>query len=84
MIEQVLGQTVQDQNLSAFYPPGSLAQVSQRVAQSGAIGKVAAEWNMPLEIAMDLCKLALFDVILYLDDSGCEYPSHRRPWEESR
>lgn len=60
-------------NLSAFYPPGSLSQVAQRVAQSGAIGKIAAEWNMPLEIAMDLCKLSLFDVILYLDDSGCKF-----------
>lgn len=65
-----LRQCVQDQNLSAFYPPGSLEQIAARVSASGAIGKLAAEWRLPMEIAFDLCKLALFDTILYLDDSG--------------
>jgi hypothetical protein len=31
---------------------------------------VAAEWKLPMEVASDLIKLALFDTILYLDDSG--------------
>lgn len=28
------------------------------------------EWNVPMEVATDVMKLALFDVILYVDDSG--------------
>ncbi|WVQ93606.1 hypothetical protein IAU59_000681 [Kwoniella sp. CBS 9459] len=66
----LLQQCVQDQNLQAFYPPGSLEPIAQRVAQSGVLAKVAQEWRMPLELASDLVKLALFDVILYCDDSG--------------
>lgn len=34
------------------------------------ISKLMHEWHVSLEIAMDIIKLALFDVILYVDDSG--------------
>ncbi|GAA5860928.1 hypothetical protein JCM8547_003891 [Rhodosporidiobolus lusitaniae] len=66
-ILQLLQHTVQDQGIQAFYPPGSgrLEQIAQRVAQSGALSRVSQEWKIPLELAMDLAKLALFD-----DDSG--------------
>ncbi|WWD22551.1 hypothetical protein CI109_107044 [Kwoniella shandongensis] len=67
---QSLQQCVQDQNIQAFFPPGSLDQIAQRVAQSGALAKIAEEWKMPLEIASDLVKLSLFDVVLLVDDSG--------------
>ncbi|WVQ80960.1 hypothetical protein IAT38_003067 [Cryptococcus sp. DSM 104549] len=67
---QLLQQCVQDQNIQAFYPPGSLEPVAQRVAQSGALNKIAQEWSMPLELASDLVKLSLFDVVLLIDDSG--------------
>ncbi|GAA5895573.1 hypothetical protein JCM5296_003752 [Sporobolomyces johnsonii] len=70
MILNVLRQGVQDQKISAFFPPGSLEQIAQRVAQTGSLARLAAEWRLPLEVAFDLCRLALFDVVLYLDDSG--------------
>ncbi|KAL8293601.1 hypothetical protein RQP46_000302 [Phenoliferia psychrophenolica] len=70
VVLNLLRQAVQDQHLAAFYPQGSLEPLAQNVARSGAIQKLATEWRMPLEIAMDLCKLALFDIILYCDDSG--------------
>ncbi|GAA6040445.1 hypothetical protein JCM8097_004553 [Rhodosporidiobolus ruineniae] len=71
-ILRLLQHTVADQHIEAFYPPGSgrLEHLAQRVAQSGALVKIAGEWRLPLELAMDLCKIALFDVILYCDDSG--------------
>lgn len=69
-ILQLLISAVQDQKLGAFYPQGSLEPLAQRVAQSGAIQTLASTWNLPLEVASDLARLALFDVILYLDDSG--------------
>lgn len=65
-----LQSAVIQQNLQAFYPPGSLEPIAQRVAQSGALNKIAQEWRLPLELASDLVKLSLFDVILYIDDSG--------------
>lgn len=58
------------QNIGAFYPAGSLEPLADAIARSGALPRIAAEWKMPMEIAMDLCKLALFDTILYCDDSG--------------
>lgn len=65
-----LRQCVQEQKISAFYPPGSLEQLAQKVASSGALPRLCSEWRIPMELGFDLCKLALFDVILYLDDSG--------------
>lgn len=58
------------QNLSAFYPPGSLGPIAQKVAQSGALDTIATNWSMPKELATDLLKLALFDVVILVDDSG--------------
>ncbi|KAL7009951.1 hypothetical protein EMMF5_000860 [Cystobasidiomycetes sp. EMM_F5] len=44
--------------------------ISARIVQSGALNRLSAEWRLPKEIAFDCAKIALFDVILYLDDSG--------------
>ncbi|BGP51556.1 hypothetical protein JCM10450v2_007502 [Rhodotorula kratochvilovae] len=69
-ILRILEDGVMDQNLSHFYPPGSLQQVAQRIAKSGAISTLAQQWQLPLEIAMDMARLALFDVALLCDDSA--------------
>ncbi|ODN95748.1 hypothetical protein L198_04366 [Cryptococcus wingfieldii CBS 7118] len=66
----VLQQCVQDQNLHAFYNPQALNIVAQGVAQSGALNTIAQEWKIPMELATEIVKLALFDVIIYVDDSG--------------
>ena len=58
------------QNLQAFYPPGSVEQIAQRVIQSGSLQRLAAEWKLPVELASDLVKIALFDVVVLVDDSG--------------
>ncbi|KAJ6171368.1 hypothetical protein N7470_000435 [Penicillium chermesinum] len=34
------------------------------------LNKLIHEWNVPMEVATDVMKLALFDVVLYVDDSG--------------
>ncbi|WVR07881.1 hypothetical protein IAU60_004924 [Kwoniella sp. DSM 27419] len=69
-VGQLLAQCVQDQHLQAFYPPGSLDSVAQRVVQSGALQQLAANWKLPVELASDLVKIALFDVVVLVDDSG--------------
>ncbi|EIW73372.1 hypothetical protein TREMEDRAFT_56189 [Tremella mesenterica DSM 1558] len=69
-LRTILQQCVTDQKLQAFYPPGSIDMIAAKVASSGALDKIAMEWRIPKEIACDLVKIALFDVILYIDDSG--------------
>ncbi|KAJ8292056.1 hypothetical protein OF846_004837 [Rhodotorula toruloides] len=69
-ILSILQQAVQDQNIHSFYPPGTLEPLAHHIAQSGALARIAHEWNLPMEIAMDLARLALFDVVLLVDDSG--------------
>ncbi|GAA6055817.1 hypothetical protein JCM3770_004774 [Rhodotorula araucariae] len=70
-IMKLLQFTVQEQKIQAFYPdPRSLEALAHRIVQSGALPNIAAQWRLPMEIAVDLAKLALFDVILLIDDSG--------------
>jgi len=58
--------------------------IAAKVASSGVIEKVAQEWKLPMELAVDLvsgdsvpacsadaqAKLALFDIVILCDDSG--------------
>nr|XP_019009534.1 uncharacterized protein I206_06183 [Kwoniella pini CBS 10737]OCF48315.1 hypothetical protein I206_06183 [Kwoniella pini CBS 10737] len=69
-ISQTLSQCVRDQHLEAFYPPQALDPIAQRVVQSGALQQLAANWKLPVELATDLVKIALFDVVVLIDDSG--------------
>ncbi|KAF7133710.1 hypothetical protein CNMCM5793_005064 [Aspergillus hiratsukae] len=69
---QLLIGTIQEKNLQPFYPPDRLDRVVQQLANDapGKVDKLVREWSVPTEVAMDVMKLALFDVILYVDDSG--------------
>ena len=51
------------------FKPSTLLARSKH-AQAGALPRIAAQWNIPMEIAMDLAKLALFDTVMLVDDSG--------------
>ncbi|KAK8869721.1 hypothetical protein IAR55_000289 [Kwoniella newhampshirensis] len=69
-VTQLLSQCVRDQHLEAFYPPQSLDPIAQRVVQSGALQQLASNWKLPVELASDLVKISLFDVVVLIDDSG--------------
>ncbi|WVF68316.1 hypothetical protein IAT40_003081 [Kwoniella sp. CBS 6097] len=69
-VAQLLGQCVQDQHLQAFYPPQAIDGIAQRVVQSGALQQLSTNWKLPVELASDLVKIALFDVVVLVDDSG--------------
>ncbi|KMQ45184.1 von Willebrand factor, type A [Trichophyton rubrum] len=58
------------ENLQGMYPPNSpiLDQIVSRI--SGQVDQLCATWRVPREVGQDVVKLALFDVILYIDDSG--------------
>jgi hypothetical protein len=64
--------TIQEKNLQSFYPPEKLDRVVQSLANEAPakINKIVHEWAVPQEVATDIIKLSLFDVILYVDDSG--------------
>ncbi|OQD73257.1 hypothetical protein PENDEC_c016G02688 [Penicillium decumbens] len=69
---QLLITTIQEKNLQSFYPPERLDQLVQSLVNDapGKLAKLTNEWSVPMEVATDVMKLALFDVILYVDDSG--------------
>ncbi|KAF7586201.1 hypothetical protein BBP40_009303 [Aspergillus hancockii] len=69
---QLLIGTIQEKNLQSFYPPEKLDRVVQSLANDAPakIAKIVHEWAVPQEVATDIIKLSLFDVILYVDDSG--------------
>ncbi|KAE8145736.1 hypothetical protein BDV25DRAFT_62629 [Aspergillus avenaceus] len=69
---QLLIATIQEKNLQNFYPPEKLDRVVQSLANDAParINNLVHEWAVPTEVATDIIKLSLFDVILYVDDSG--------------
>lgn len=69
-VERVLQQCVRDQNISTFYPPGSLGPIAQKIVASRALEYVQKLFKLERESALNLAKLALFDIVLLLDDSG--------------
>ncbi len=68
--KQLLQACIQEKGLQSFYPPGSpaLDQIANKAGQQ--VATLAAAWRISTEIASDIVKLALYDVILYIDDSG--------------
>lgn len=69
---QLLISTIQEKQLQHFYPQDKLESLVQSLAADAPakLNKLMHEWNVSIEIAMDVIKLSLFDVILYVDDSG--------------
>lgn len=68
--QRQLEQAIQEKQLQVFYPPGSpqIPQIAQRAAQ--AVDRLCQAWHIQKEIANDIVRLALYDVIIYIDDSG--------------
>ncbi|KAK7557553.1 putative RfeF [Phyllosticta citricarpa] len=68
--KQMLGSAIQENQLQNFYPPNSpaLEQIAQRA--SVQVAQLCQRWRLPQEIGNDIVKLGLFDIILYIDDSG--------------
>ncbi|KAJ9211484.1 hypothetical protein DTO166G4_6905 [Paecilomyces variotii] len=69
---QLLISTIQEKQLQPMWPPERLEALLQGLAKDapGKIDYLSKAWRMSSEIAMDFLKLSLFDIILYIDDSG--------------
>jgi hypothetical protein len=68
--KQSLQATIQERQLQSFYPPNSpaLDQIAQKAGQQ--VPGLCQRWKIPLEIGNDLVKLGLYDIVIYIDDSG--------------
>ncbi|KAH0366707.1 hypothetical protein KCU65_g5090, partial [Aureobasidium melanogenum] len=68
--KQSLQQTIQEKGLQAFYPPNSpvLDQIANKASMQ--VDRLCQQWRINKEIGNDIVKLALYDVVLYIDDSG--------------
>ncbi|KAL4919936.1 hypothetical protein BDW62DRAFT_28048 [Aspergillus aurantiobrunneus] len=69
---QLLIATIQEKNLQSFYPPEKLDRLVQGLSRDGPakVNRIVNEFSLPMEIAMDVIKLSLYDIVLYVDDSG--------------
>ncbi|KAH7552173.1 hypothetical protein BM1_09035 [Bipolaris maydis] len=68
--KQLLNACIQEKNLQCFYPPND-PRITQIAQQAGPkINQVIQRWRVAKEIANDIVKLALYDIVLYIDDSG--------------
>jgi len=56
--------------LQPFYPPNSpaLEQLASKAASQ--IAGLCQRWRVPQEIGNDLVKLGLYDIVIFIDDSG--------------
>lgn len=64
----LLKRAVLENELGAFYNDQQLQQIASTLAPK--IQQIAQVWNIPMMIAQDLARLALYDMVLYIDDSG--------------
>ncbi|KAF2762818.1 hypothetical protein EJ05DRAFT_471776 [Pseudovirgaria hyperparasitica] len=77
--EQLLQQCIQENGLQSFYPPNSPV-IKQVAARAGPqVDQLCSRWRLPREIGNDIVKLALFDIVLYIDDSGSMSFEERGP-----
>jgi uncharacterized protein YegL len=68
-VYQKLQKLAQENGLHHFYPPQKLEQVARFVAGRDVEG-LGQRWNLPREVTLDLVGLSLYDIVIYVDDSG--------------
>ncbi|KAJ6049871.1 hypothetical protein N7444_006587 [Penicillium canescens] len=71
-IQTAIDQLHSREESSELLPPERLDRLVQSLAAEapGKLARLIHEWAVPMEVATDVMKLALFDVVLYVDDSG--------------
>lgn len=65
---RLLQNAVKENQLEVFYDSPKLERIANTIGPK--LQNVASEWRIPMEIAVDLARLALYDIVLYADDSG--------------
>jgi hypothetical protein len=65
-----LQQTIAENGLQNFYPPNSPAIEQLSAKAASQISGLCQRWRIPAEIGNDLVKLGLYDIVIFIDDSG--------------
>jgi len=68
-IRNKLAEVVRGRQLDSIYPPQRLDYVTDQVVNTVDIDAIARQWRLPPEVALDLVSLALYDIVIYADDS---------------
>lgn len=71
--QRQLEQAIQEKGLHKFYGPGTpgaqkIPQIAARAGQQ--VDRLCQAWRIQREIATDIVRLALYDVVVFIDDSG--------------
>ena len=70
LLFSILKETTTENNLATFYDDARLRQLAAQIGRTDPVTTICNRWDIPLEIAFDLVKLALYDIVFLLDDSG--------------
>ncbi|KAL2918938.1 hypothetical protein HK105_201772 [Polyrhizophydium stewartii] len=68
-VAEKLNQIVEENQLRAWYNDEALHRVYERLSSINFLD-LARRWRISPSIIFDLCSLALFDVVFFIDDSG--------------
>lgn len=73
---------MQTNQLQNFFPdPNQLRKVAEDLAKQDAVMQISQRWDLPIELAMDMNALALYDIVFLLDDSGSMAGKRQRELE---
>ena len=60
---------IREKGLQNIYPPGDPRLDAYARRAPTQVDELCTRWRVPREIAQDVAKLALFDIILYLGEA---------------
>jgi hypothetical protein len=66
----ILDETVKEKGIGDMYPEARLRSIAAELAKRDPVNTLCNHWKLEKEISFDFVKLALFDVVFLLDDSG--------------
>ncbi|PWW79477.1 hypothetical protein C7212DRAFT_291249 [Tuber magnatum] len=66
----ILREAVKEKGIEHMYPDARLVGIANDMAKKDPVNTLCNHWRLPKEIGFDFVKLALFDVVFLLDDSG--------------
>eukprot|EP00667_Euglena_gracilis_P033548 EG_transcript_55079 len=55
--------------MQQLFPLERITRIAQRVVTNVDFDAISERWKLPMEFTIDFCLLALFDIVLYVDDS---------------
>ncbi|KAF9103351.1 hypothetical protein BGX27_010622 [Mortierella sp. AM989] len=81
-IEAIIRDCIRENNLGTIYDNARISKVVDRVKRTN-FETISKSWNgVDIQLARELCKLALYDIILLVDDSASIFSADDNRYEE--